>query len=264
MRDFGTTVIPILPSYALRGAQFCQENDFVVERDLALRIGFAGAETFSGKTRQCSEQALHIKLSNCYGLSAMCGLGVAMECPVQEGLHICEDHYWAEIIDAETWQPAPDGQPGELVLTSLMREAMPLLRYRTRDVTRFLREACPCGRAHRRLAPIMGRTDDMLIIRGVNFYPLPLERVLMRIPEIGSNYLICLKTGQEMDDMIVEVELRPQLGFDDVRRLGAWREHIVEQLRQELLFTPLVEIHPPNTLPVSDGQAVRVLDERTK
>lgn len=264
MREFGTTVLHILPSYALRVAQFCQEHGIEVERDLALRIGFAGAEPFSEKTRQRIEQALHIKLYNCYGLSEMCGPGVAMECPVQEGLHIREDHYWAEIIDPETLQPVPDGQPGELVLTSLTREAMPLLRYRTRDVTRFLREACPCGRAHRRIAPIMGRTDDMLIVRGVNFYPLQVERVLMSIPEIGSNYLIRLQTVQEMDDMIVEVELRPQLAFDDMRRLEALREHIVERLRQELLFTPRVKIHPPHTLPVSEGKAVRVQDERTK
>jgi phenylacetate-CoA ligase len=264
MREFQTTGVHILPSYALRVVHYCEENGVDIERDLALRVGFIGAEPHTEKTRQRVEQMLHVKIYNCYGLSEMAGPGVALECPAQDGLHIREDHYLVEIIDPETLEPMPDGEPGEMVLTSLNRQAMPLLRYRTRDITSLKTGDCPCGRVHRRIERITGRSDDMLIVRGVNLYPLQVERVLMGIEEVGSNYLIKLQTLNEMDDMVVQVELRPGLFFDEMRKVEALREHIVAELKSELLFTPRVEIHQPHALPVSEGKAVRVIDERTK
>ncbi len=264
MREFQTTGVHILPSYALRVVHYCEENGVDIERDLALRVGFIGAEPHTEKTRQRVEQMLHVKIYNCYGLSEMAGPGVALECPAQDGLHIREDHYLVEIIDPETLEPMPDGEPGEMVLTSLNRQAMPLLRYRTRDITSLKTGDCPCGRVHRRIERITGRSDDMLIVRGVNLYPLQVERVLMGIEEVGSNYLIRLQTTNEMDDMIVQVELRPGTFFDEMRKVEALRERIVADLKSELLFTPKVEIHQPHALPVSEGKAVRVIDERVK
>jgi len=264
MKDFGTTGLHILPSYALRVVHHCEEAGIDIERDLKLRVGFIGAEPHTEKTRQRVEQMLGVKIYNCYGLSEMAGPGVALECPAQDGLHVREDHYLAEIIDPETLEPMPVGEPGELVLTSLRRQAMPLLRYRTRDITSFKAGECSCGRCHTRIERITGRSDDMLIIRGVNIYPLQVERVLMGIEEVGSNYLIKLETNNEMDDLIVQVELRPGVFFDEMRKIDSLRQGIVAELKQELLFTPKVEIHQPHALPVSEGKAVRVVDERTK
>jgi phenylacetate-CoA ligase len=262
MRDFGTTGIHILPSYALRVVHHCEESGIDIARDLSLRVGFVGAEPHTDKTRSRLEAMLHAKFYNCYGLSEMAGPGVAIECPEQNGLHLREDQYLAEIIDPETLEPVPDGELGELVLTGLCREAMPLLRYRTRDLTRLLAEPCACGRVHRRIERILGRSDDMLIVRGVNIYPLQIERVLMGCEEVGSNYLITLRTEDEMDDMVVQVELRPGVFFDDMRRVDALRQHLVTELKSELLFTPKVEIVQPNALPTGEGKAVRVVDER--
>lgn len=264
MKDFGTTGVHILPSYALRVVHHCEEVGIDVHNDLALRVGFIGAEPHTESTRRRVEQMLGVKIFNCYGLSEMAGPGVALECPAQDGLHLREDHYLAEIIDPETLEPMPEGEPGELVLTTLRRQAMPLLRYRTRDITSFKSGLCSCGRVHRRIERITGRSDDMLIIRGVNIYPLQVERVLMGIEEVGSNYLIKLETNNEMDDMIVQVELRPGVFFDEMRKIETLRQQIVADLKSELLFTPRVEIQQPNTLPVSEGKAVRVVDERTK
>lgn len=264
MRDFGTTGVHILPSYALRVVHYCEENGIDIQKDLSLRVGFIGAEPHTEKTRQRVEQMLGVKIYNCYGLSEMAGPGVAIECPAQDGLHLREDQYLAEIIDPETLEPLPDGEPGELVLTTLCRQAMPLIRYRTRDITSFKTGVCSCGRVHRRLERITGRSDDMLIIRGVNIYPLQVERVLMGVEEVGSNYLIKLQTINEMDEMIVQVELRPGVFFDEMRKIETLRQQIVAELKSELLFTPKVEIHQPNTLPTSEGKAVRVVDERTK
>ena len=264
LREFEVTCVHILPSYALRVAHHCEEHGVDIARDLALRVGFIGAEPHTEKTRQRVEEMLCLKIYNCYGLSEMAGPGVALECPEQHGLHIREDHYLAEIIDPETLTPVPDGEYGELVLTSLRRQAMPLLRYRTRDVTRFIPGACPCGRKHRRIERITGRTDDMLIVRGVNIYPTQVERILMDVEEVGSNYLIKLHTVNDMDEMTVQVELRPNVYFDEMRKIEALREHIVADLRAELLFTPRVELLQPHSLPVSEGKAVRVIDERNK
>jgi len=187
-----------------------------------------------------------------------------MQCPAQEGLHLREDHYLAEIIDPDTLEPLPDGEEGELVLTTLTREAMPLLRYRTRDITRILPGPCPCGDQHRRIAPILGRIDDMLIIRGTNVYPMQIERILMDTPEVGSNYLINLDTVDEMDEMTVSIELSDSYPPDDVRQLEGLRQQIRKRLAEELLFRPEVKLVEPHSLPTTDGKAQRVQDNRRR
>jgi len=192
-------------------------------------------------------------------LSEMNGPGVAFECEKQSGMHLWEDHFLMEIVDPNTGEPLPEGELGELILTTLCREAMPILRYRTRDLTSILRAKCPCGRTHRRIARIAGRTDDMLIVRGVNIYPQQIERVLMAIPAIGRNYLIHL---DGLDEMTVQVELS-DAGFDgQVEHLVHLRSQVAEKLRAEIQVKPKVELVPPGTLPVSEGKAKRVIDKR--
>jgi phenylacetate-CoA ligase len=190
----------------------------------------------------------------------MNGPGVAFECAARHGMHLWEDHFLMEIIDPATGEPVPDGQPGELVLTTLCREAMPLLRYRTRDITALIPEPCPCGRTHRRIQRITGRADDMLIVRGVNIYPQQIESVLMSLPELGRNYLIVL---EGLDEMTVKVELSAAAFDGRVERLAELQQLVAERLRTELLTRPRVELCAPGSLPVSEGKAKRVLDKRT-
>jgi phenylacetate-CoA ligase len=227
---------------------------------LALRKAFIGAEAYSEETRRKIEQALGVDVYNSYGLSEMNGPGVAFECAHQDGMHLWEDQYLLEIIDPATGEPRPDGEPGEMVLTTLRREAMPLLRYRTRDITAILPVPCRCGRTHRRISRIAGRSDDMLIVRGVNLYPQQVERVLMGVPEVGRNYLIHL-TG--LDEMTVRVELSPASFDGRVENLVSLEQRIVERLRAEILVKPKLELVAPGTLPVSEGKARRVIDERS-
>jgi phenylacetate-CoA ligase len=185
---------------------------------------------------------------------------VAFEYTQKQGLHLWEDNYLMEVIDPVSGEPMPDGKPGELVLTTLCREAMPLLRYRTRDITAITSTPCGCGRTHRRIQRITGRSDDMLIVRGVNIYPQQIESVLMGLPQIGRNYLIEL---HGLDDMTVKVELA-EAGFDgQVEHLVKLKEEIVSRLRAEILTKPEVELVQPGTLPVSEGKAKRVIDKRT-
>jgi phenylacetate-CoA ligase len=264
MRQFRTTAIHILPSYAMKVVHYCEEQGIDPRTDLHLRCAFLGAEPHTETMRRRIEQMLDCKVYNCYGLSEMCGPGVALECPQQSGLHLREDHYLAEIINPETLEPAEPGEQGELVLTTLNRQANPLLRYRTRDLTSLTDEPCACGREHRRMSRIHGRTDDMFIVRGCNVYPIQVERVLMDVDEVGSNYLITLETADDLDQMTVSVELRADMFFDDVRRLEAIRGRIADELRNETLVTPRVELLQPNSLPTTEGKAVRVADKRNK
>ena len=190
----------------------------------------------------------------------MNGPGVAFECEHKAGMHLWEDNYILEIINPATGEPLPDGQTGELVLTTLKREAMPLLRYRTRDITSVIPEPCACGRTHRRIARITGRSDDMLIIRGVNIFPQQIERVLMSMPQIGRNYVIII---EGLDDLAIKVELAAA-GFDgQVEHLAALQQQLVEKLRAEIWVKPKVELVPPGSLPVAEGKAKRVIDKRS-
>ena len=203
---------------------------------------------------------LGVKAYNSFGMSEMCGPGVAFECQEQNGMHIWEDYYIVEIVDPVTLEPVPDGEIGELVLTTLNREAMPLLRYRTRDLTRILPGECPCGRHHRRLDRMKGRSDDMMILKGVNIFPIQIETVLMQFPELGNEYLITLTNLDANDTMTVEVELKEFT--DDYARLQSLTKEITRQLRDEILITPQVRLVPKGSIAQGEGKAVRVRDLR--
>jgi phenylacetate-CoA ligase len=262
MTDFGTTVVHAIPSYATRIYEVMQEEGIDPRRDTKLRILAIGAEPHSHEQRLRIEEMLGVKAYNSFGMSEMCGPGVAFECKEQNGMHIWEDYYLVEIINPETLEPVPDGELGEMVLTTLNREAMPLLRYRTRDLTRFLPGECPCGRHHRRIDRMQGRSDDMIVLRGVNIFPIQIEQVLMQFKELGNNYLVTLQTEGSNDFMTVEVELSRESFTDDYSRLQLLNKAIASRLHDEILLTPHVKLVPPGTLPVSEGKAQRVKDLR--
>ena len=262
--DFGTTVVHAIPSYASRIFEVMQEKGIDPRKDTKLRTLVIGAEPHSEDTRKRIEEMLGVKAYNSFGMSEMCGPGVAFECPEQNGMHIWEDYYIVEIVDPDTLEPVPDGEVGELVLTTLKREAMPLLRYRTRDLTRILPGDCPCGRHHKRLDRMKGRSDDMIILKGVNIFPIQIETILMQFKELASDYLITLETKENNDAMTVEVEVADNLSFDDFGRLQNLEREITRQLRDEILITPRVRLVPKGSLPKSEGKAVRVKDLRIK
>ncbi|MBQ4305677.1 MAG: phenylacetate--CoA ligase [Bacteroidales bacterium] len=259
--DFKTTVVHAIPSYAARLYEVMCERGIDPRKDTSLRILAIGAEPHSEDTRKRIEDMLGVKAYNSFGMSEMCGPGVAFECPRQEGMHIWEDYYIVEIIDPVTLEPVPDGEVGELVLTTLNREAMPLLRYRTRDLTRIIPGECPCGRHHRRIDRIKGRSDDMIILRGVNIFPIQVEQVLMQFKELASDYLITLENEGGNDGMTVEVEFTEH-SLDDYSALQRLEKNITRMLRDEILVTPRVKLVPKGTLPQSEGKAVRVRDLR--
>ena len=259
--DFGTTALHAIPSYAARMYEVMQEMGIDPRRDTKLKTLIIGAEPHSEEQRRRIEEMLGVKAYNSFGMSEMCGPGVAFECTEQNGLHIWEDYYIVEIIDPETLEPVPEGEVGELVLTTINREGMPLLRYRTRDLTRILPGECPCGRHHKLLDRMKGRSDDMIILKGVNIFPIQIETILLQFKELGSNYLITLETGDSNDEMTVEVELN-QLFTDDYGRLQALTREITRQLKDEILVTPRVKLVPKGSLPQSEGKAVRVKDLR--
>jgi phenylacetate-CoA ligase len=260
-KDFGTTVVHAIPSYAARLYEVMQEEGIDPRRDLKLRTLAIGAEPHSEEQRRRIEDMLGVKAYNSFGMSEMCGPGVAFECPEQNGMHIWEDYYIVEIINPDTLERVPDGEMGELVLTTLNREAMPLLRYRTRDLTRILPGECPCGRHHKRIDRMKGRSDDMLILKGVNIFPIQIEQVLMQYKELGGDYLITLETLDHNDEMTVDVELS-QLFTDNYGRLEGLTKDIQRRLHDEILVTPRVRLVPRGSLPKSDGKAVRVKDLR--
>lgn len=260
--DFGTTCLHIIPSYATRLAEVMYEMGIDPRRDTKLHTVCIGAEPHSEEQRKRIEQLLGVKAYNCFGMSEMNGPGVAFECPEQNGLHIWEDYVIPEIIDPNTLEPVPEGEIGELVLTTINREAMPLLRYRTRDLTRFIPGECPCGRTHRRLARFVGRSDDMIILKGVNIFPIQIEKILMNFKELGSNYLITIETVGYNDEMLIEVELS-DLFTDDYSALQRLSKEVTRQLKDELLLTPRVKLVGKGSLPAPEGgKAVRVKDLR--
>lgn len=262
IKDFGTTVLHAIPSYASRIYEVMRQEGVDPVRDTRLRVLCIGAEPHSEEQRRRIEENLHVKAYNSYGISEMMGPGVAFECPEQNGLHIWEDYFIAEIIDPVTLQPVPDGEMGELVITTLKREAMPLVRYRTRDLTRFLPGDCPCGRHHRRLARLQGRSDDMMILKGVNIFPIQIEKILLSFPELGTDYLITLENKESNDTLTVDVELK-ELFTDDYSKLQSLEREITRRLRDEILVSPCVRIVPKGSLKVSDEKkAVRVKDLR--
>ena len=259
--DFGTTALHAIPSYVTRIYEVMQEMGIDPKRDTKLRTLIIGAEPHSEEQRRRIEEMMGVKAYNSFGMSEMCGPGVAFECQEQNGLHIWEDYYIVEIIDPDTLEPVPEGEVGELVLTTINREGMPLLRYRTRDLTRVLPGECPCGRHHKRLDRMKGRSDDMIILKGVNIFPIQIETILMQFKELTTNYLITLETKDSNDEMIIEVELE-KLFTDDYARLQVLTKNITRLLKDEILVTPHVKLVPKGTLPQSEGKAVRVKDLR--
>ena len=258
--DFGTTALHAIPSYASRLYEVMQEMGIDPQRDTKLRTLVIGAEPHSEEQRRKIERMLGVKAYNSFGMSEMCGPGVAFECPEQNGMHIWEDYYIVEIVDPVTLEPVPEGEVGELVLTTINREAMPLLRYRTRDLTRILPGECPCGRHHKRLDRMKGRSDDMMILKGVNIFPIQIETVLMQFEELGTEYLITLTNEEANDLMTVEVELKDF--SDDYSRLQALTREITRQLKDEILLTPVVKLMPKGYMVKQEGKAVRVRDLR--
>jgi phenylacetate-CoA ligase len=262
MRDFETTAIHIIPSYALHLSTVFTELGVDPRRDTKLRLAYLGAEPHSEKMRRKIEEFYGFKGFNSYGLSEMNGPGIAFECPEQNGIHIWEDNFIVEIIDPKTLKPVPDGQEGELVTTTLLREGMPILRYRTKDLTRIIPGPCPCGRTHRRIERIKGRTDDMMILKGVNIFPIQIEKKLMEIPGVGTNFLIILDREGYNDQMTVKVEVQKEYFGGDLHQLETLRRRIAEELKSDILISPKVDLLEPDSLPKSEGKAQRVIDNR--
>jgi len=261
MQQFGTTAIHIIPSYALYLLHnFAHQG--LDPRDLPLRLAFLGAEPHSEDMRRRIEAAYGVKAYNSYGLSEMNGPGVAFECPEQNGMHVWEDAFLMEVLDPETLEPSAPGEPGELVFTNLTRQGMPLLRYRSRDLAAYDDAPCPCGRSFKRLSRIVGRSDDMIIIKGVNIFPMQIDKVLMAMPEVGTHYLVELTRHDYSDQMLVKVEVQQNFFQEDLMYLNQLQKRITEALKSELLVTPRVELVEPNTLPRTEGKAQRVVDRR--
>ena len=261
IQDMKVTALHIIPSYALYLGGVLKEMG-LDPRELPPRIALIGAEPHTEEARQRIEYLLGLKAYNSYGLSEMNGPGVAFECLGQNGMHIWEDAYLVEVINPKTLEPVAEDEVGELVLTTLTRRGMPIIRYRTSDLTRLLPGDCPCGRQHRRMDRILGRADDMLIVKGCNFYPMQVEQVLLSFPEVGQNYLISLEEVDGMDQVRVQVEIRDEHFVEDVRALKALQQRIAHRLRDEILLTPKVDLVQSNSLPKAEGKAVRVKDLR--
>ena len=262
MRDFGTSVAHAIPSYLGRLFDVFQEEGLDPRRDTRLHTLVIGAEPHTEDHRRRIEEMFGVKAYNSFGLTEMNGPGVAFECTEQNGLHIWEDAYIVEIIDPVTLQPVADGETGELVMTTLDRQAMPVIRYRTRDLTRFLPGHCPCGRSHRRLDRISGRSDDMFIVKGCNIFPMQVEGVLMKLPEVGDDYRIMLETIEDQDEMIVEVEVKREWFNGDIAFLDRLQKRLAHLIRDEVLVRPLIKLVEPGSIPKAEGKAVRVFDCR--
>ncbi len=261
MRDFRVTAICCTPSYFLHLAERAAELGIDI-RELPLRAGLFGAEPWTDSMRRRLESEGGIQAFDIYGLSEIVGPGVAIECECQDGLHIFEDHFYPEVVDPETGEVLPDGEEGELVLTTLSKQAMPMIRYRTRDITRLMPPACPCGRTLRRMARISRRSDDMLIIRGVNVFPSQIEHALLEVEGTLPHYQIILTRQKGLDAMEVQVEVTPQVFSDEVRALEGLHHRLMEAIDRTLGLRVDVRLVAPRTLARSEGKAKRVIDRR--
>lgn len=262
MKDFESDVLCCTPSYALLIAESALEEGYDPVKDFKVSAAILGAEPCSEGMRAEIQEKLGVKVLDIYGLSEVMGPGVACECLKQKGLHVCEDHFLIEIIDPETLEVLPDGQWGEAVFTTLTKECSPLIRYRTRDITRIISGQCECGRTFRRIDRIAGRTDDMLIIRGVNVFPSQIEEVITKFPEITAQYQIVLTQKGPLDHVQLQVETVPEFPFDEVRRLERLKKDITGELKSNLQVAIEVKIVEPKTIERSEGKAKRILDLR--
>lgn len=262
MKDYGVTVLIGTPSYVLHIADVMKNEGINPKRDLKLRVGLFGAEPWTENMRKRIEIELSIKAYDNYGLSEVIGPGVAGECSAQHGMHIFEDHFIAEIVDPKTGKLLPEGECGELVLTTLTKEALPVLRYRTGDITRIYREKCSCGRTTIKMDKPTGRTDDMLIIRGVNIFPSQVEEVLCSIEGVSPHYQIVVDREGAMDVMEIWVEMTEKMFFDEMRKQRLLVERIRDELRSALGISVGVKLVEPGTVKRSEGKAKRVIDKR--
>ena len=262
MEDLGTTAIACTPSYALMIGEMLRDSSFDMER-LKLKTGIFGAEPWTEGMRDRIEELLDIKALDIYGLTETIGPGVAMECMESHyGLHVWEDHFAVEILDPDTGEPLPDGDQGELCITTLTKEGMPTIRYRTHDLTRIIPGPCVCGRTHRRIHRLRGRTDDMLIIRGVNVFPSQVESAIVGIEGIAPRYMLVVDRVNSMDALEVQVELMPDLVIDEVRRLEELQRRVGKAVEQTLGLSVKLRIMEPGSIERSEGKSRRVIDNR--
>lgn len=261
MHDFGSTVLACTPSYALYLSEAIGENGYKRE-DLKLRIGVFGAEPWTENMRKEIESKLRVKAIDIYGLSEIIGPGVASECPEQNGLHVNEDHFYPEIIDPETLQPLPEGSIGELVFTTITKEGLPLIRYRTRDLTRLTYEKCKCGRTLVRMEKCLGRSDDMLIIRGVNLFPSQVETVLLQMSETKPHYQLIVDRINNLDTLELKVEVDEAFFLDKVSQLESLQKKIRGTLEDAIGLGIKVTLVEPKAITRSEGKANRVIDRR--
>ena len=261
IKDLGVTGIACTPSYALYLAE-TMEKMGIKKEDLNLRVGAFGAEPWTENMRQEIQQRLGVKGYNLYGLSEVCGPGVSYECEAQNGSHICEDHFYPEIINPETLEELPIGQTGELVFTTLTKEGMPLLRYRTRDLCSLMEGTCSCGRTSVRMGRIMGRSDDMLIIRGINVFPSQVESVILSMQQFEPVYMIVVDRKNNLDTMQVQVEVRKNYFNDDIGQMFEMRKGLADRLKSVISIKADVKLMEPGSIERSQGKSVRVIDKR--
>lgn len=262
MKDFGSTVLCCTPSYAIYLAEAMNEAGVDPRKDLKLRIGHFGAEPWSERIRERVEKELGVEAFDIYGLTELCGPGVSVECSEHNGLHIWEDHFLVETIDPKTGDVLPAGEEGELVFTTLTKTGLPLLRFRTRDISVIETEKCDCGRSHSRMMRITGRSDDMLIIRGVNVFPSQIEYVIMGFPELAAQYQIVLDRPGALDVFAIKAELTEQTSKSTPEELNVLKLKIRQKVSNITGISPIVELVKPGEIPRTAGKAKRVLDLR--
>lgn len=263
LQDFGSTVLACTPSYALFLSEALADEG-IDTKELPLKIGIFGAEPWTAEMRREIEEGLNITAFDIYGLSEIMGPGVSNSCEVQDGLHIAEDYFYPEILDSYTLEQLDDGRTGELVFTHLTKEAMPLLRYRTRDLSALNHSPCSCGRTNVRMDKVKGRSDDMLIIRGVNVFPSQIESVLLEIPEAKPHYMIIADRKGTLDTLEVQVEIADEYFSDEISDMNALRDKIKHELNNALRIGTIVTLVQHKTIQRSEGKAKRVIDRRLK
>lgn len=261
MHDFGAKALASTPSYALFLAETIKDSGLPRE-EFELKVGIFGAEPWTENMRKELEEKLGIKAYDIYGLTEIIGPGVGCECECQDGTHLWEDHFLPEIIDPETLEPLAPGEHGELVFTTITKEGMPMIRYRTRDLTSLHYEKCACGRTAVRMSRILGRSDDMLIIRGVNVFPSQVESVILEMPEFEPHYLIVVDRVNNIDTFQVQVEVKPEFYSDEINKLLELKKKITLRLQSVIGLQPDLKIVEPRSIERSQGKAKRVIDNR--
>lgn len=262
LQTMGSSILCCTPSYAMHIADTAIEMGLDPKKDFTLKAGIHGAEAFSDQFRKNLEDKLGYKVYDVYGLTEVMGPGVAMECDEQNGLHVAEDHFFVEVLDPETHEPVPDGEWGELVITTLTKEASPVVRYRTRDITRIMPGECACGVTHRRIDRLHGRTDDMFKVRGVQVFPSQIENVCAAFPEIADWYQIELTREGGLDIATLKIEINPDFPIDEIRKIEELQRRMQQALKDELAVSINIKIVEPHTIQRSEGKAVRIVDLR--